>query len=358
MEDDFGLDQADMDALEKKKPKFNMSQLAEGLSKKELKKEVSTKLSELSGQEIKPKDVTPANLKKVEAEAAVKPLEVKQAEIAEKDSPSSNDKLFLALAAAVPVIIGAAVGGAQGGALGGQVGAQAATTIGSQWAEDEKSKAAAKAKKFEKDDERAFQKELKGMETGAKAKEMEFSNVQNLRKEYESNPVTKATRETAGAIQKIQNAAEDPSAAGDLSLIFSYMKVLDPGSTVREGEFANAQNAGGVSDKVMAAYNNALKGERLTPAQRGDFVNQAQNLYKAQLKQQSVLDKGFMAQAEKFGLNPQDVVFGGFETQKAAQAMPAQSAEDIAALDWASANPKDPRAALIMEKLKTRSIAR
>ena len=47
---------------------------------------------------------------------------------------------------------------------------------------------------------------------------------------------------------KIRTAQKADTAAGDLSLIFGYMKMLDPGSVVREGEFATAQNAGGISD--------------------------------------------------------------------------------------------------------------
>ena len=54
---------------------------------------------------------------------------------------------------------------------------------------------------------------------------------------------------------KINAVASDPSAASDLALIFSFMKVLDPGSVVREQEFANAQNAAGVPDQVRNLYN-------------------------------------------------------------------------------------------------------
>ena len=66
------------------------------------------------------------------------------------------------------------------------------------------------------------------------------------------------------------NSSND-DAAGDLSLIFNYMKMLDPGSTVREGEFATAQNATGIPERVLNSYNNALKGTRLSSGQRDQF---------------------------------------------------------------------------------------
>ena len=44
--------------------------------------------------------------------------------------------------------------------------------------------------------------------------------------------------------QNVLNASAN--AAGDMALIFSYMKMLDPNSTVREGEYATAEAAAGV----------------------------------------------------------------------------------------------------------------
>ena len=71
----------------------------------------------------------------------------------------------------------------------------------------------------------------------------------------------------------------DASAAGDLALIFNYMKILDPGSVVREGEFATAQNSAGVPTRIRAQYNKIISGEKLAPETRADFLQQAQNLY-------------------------------------------------------------------------------
>lgn len=84
----------------------------------------------------------------------------------------------------------------------------------------------------------------------------------------------------------IQSVAENPTAAGDLSLIFAYMKVLDPNSSVREGEFANAQNAAGVPERVRNLFNQWKDGQRLSDEQRNDFVLQARKL--AEARQRSI----------------------------------------------------------------------
>lgn len=130
----------------------------------------------------------------------------------------------------------------------------------------------------------------------------------DLREERSKLPVSKATQEVSAAYNKIQNAAKNPSAAGDLSLIFGYMKILDPGSTVREGEFANAQNASGIPTQVMNIYNKIRTGERLAPEQREDFITQAGGLYQAQMSQQRKIDGTFSRMAKERGMNPDDVL--------------------------------------------------
>lgn len=85
----------------------------------------------------------------------------------------------------------------------------------------------------------------------------------------------------ANSWDRITASANDPSAAGDLALIFNYMKMLDPGSTVREGEFANAENSAGVPTRIRATFNKLQNGERLVEEQRNDFFGQAQNIFTA-----------------------------------------------------------------------------
>lgn len=101
-----------------------------------------------------------------------------------------------------------------------------------------------------------------------------------LRKQFLGLPTTKSFASQATAYGRVMDSASDPSPAGDMALVFNYMKILDPGSTVREGEFATAKNAGGVDDKVKSLYNSIIQGTILSENQRKDFVNRAGKLYK------------------------------------------------------------------------------
>ncbi len=106
--------------------------------------------------------------------------------------------------------------------------------------------------------------------------------VDKLRKEVSGLRTTKDLQIVDAASKKVEAAAKDPSAAGDLALVFNYMKILDPNSVVRESEFANAQNATGVNERVRNIWNRILSGERLAPEQRADFLAQAKGQALAQ----------------------------------------------------------------------------
>lgn len=128
--------------------------------------------------------------------------------------------------------------------------------------------------------------------------------------EWQKNTITKNSQDVATAYEKVNSAAKDATGASDLSLIFGYMKMLDPGSTVREGEFATAQNATGIPDRILNSYNNAIKGTRLNPTQRLDFSGQAQKVLKAQLEQQKRWDKTMSERARNSGIDPERVIHG------------------------------------------------
>lgn len=175
---------------------------------------------------------------------------------------------------------------------------------------------------------------------------------EGLRKELLNNPLAKATLDVSTAYRKVNGAAADPSAAGDLSLIYSYMRMLDPGSSVKEGEFASAQNAGGVPDRVRAQWNNALRGERLTASQRADFTKQAKSLFDAQVGQYRQVEGSYRNLTSSQGGNPERVAIPlGLDLDTAPNgtaAAPALSPEDAMAVQWAKQNKADPRAAEIL----------
>jgi len=140
-----------------------------------------------------------------------------------------------------------------------------------------------------------------------------------LRNEYAG--ATKEHRDVKSAYGRV--LASQATAAGDLALIFNYMKMLDPGSAVREGEFANAQNSGSVSTTIRNMYNKLLSGERLSESQRKMFSGQAKSLYDQSAKGEATVRTGLTRIATGYGLSPTNIFYEEVETTPTAPAAAA-----------------------------------
>ena len=138
-----------------------------------------------------------------------------------------------------------------------------------------------------------------------------FGNEKDLRSEFQAQ--VKPYVELGQAYQKIETAAKNPSPAGDIAMVYGFMKVLDPSSVVREGEFATAQNAGSVPDSVRNMYNKALSGERLNEKIRSDFLQQARNLVESQRIMSNDLISRYTDVAKNYKLDPNQVVYDPFK---------------------------------------------
>jgi hypothetical protein len=131
----------------------------------------------------------------------------------------------------------------------------------------------------------------------------------DLRKEFNQLPTVKeynGVRNSFFRIQDITNK-KTPSPQDDIALIFSYMKMLDPTSVVREGEFATAQNAGSVPDNIRNIWNKALSGNRLNPAQRNNIRGTARTVYLQQRENYNRVADEYRGYASDYGVDPERV---------------------------------------------------
>lgn len=164
--------------------------------------------------------------------------------------------------------------------------------------------------------------------------------ILSARKEFTSLPVVKAFTTQTTAYGRVISSAEDPSPAGDLALIFNYMKVLDPGSTVREGEFATAQDSGSVDDRTRGLYNRIVSGERLSDQQRADFADRATRLYSGAEQQYGNISEQYSAFAAAAGLPPKQVIpnfgFSGTRYQKPLSMTPPPAPTGVNPATWPS----------------------
>lgn len=115
----------------------------------------------------------------------------------------------------------------------------------------------------------------------------------------------KAAEKYKGAIDAAKNLnalSVNSTAQDQTAIIFSYMKTLDPSSTVREGEFALVGNTAGLGDRAINALAKLDSGKRLTEQQITDIVGAANKLANVSRKNLDATAQEYDRRATKFGL--------------------------------------------------------
>lgn len=147
-------------------------------------------------------------------------------------------------------------------------------------------------------------KEAENIGKGILPPETVFKNENTLRDEF--NTISKDFRTVQDAYSKIKQTSD--SGAGDMSMLYAYVKLLDPGSVVRESEFATAAASGSFGEQVQGAAKSILAGGRLPPSQRTEFLNEAERLYQGQKLGYDRISNVYTDIAKRKGLDPQNII--------------------------------------------------
>lgn len=172
----------------------------------------------------------------------------------------------------------------------------------------------------------AQNKVTENKEAKAVADKRTFDIAEGLRKEFTSSPVYKDFQEISRAAKNIESSYQrsispdtQDKLAVDQSLVVSFNKLLDPGSVVRESEFARTPQG----QALIRSYQGRVQqlyqgGVGLTPQGRLEIKQMADDLLKN--SQETVRKQVGVYEnlANQFGV-PKEMVFGGmnegFENQ-------------------------------------------
>ncbi len=135
---------------------------------------------------------------------------------------------------------------------------------------------------------------------------IKFGNEKALRSEY-----LKAVKDVGPVYDGWQRVLAGKSlgtGVGDMSMIFGYMKMLDPTSVVREGEVANARNAAGVPEQILAEYNRVVGGGILSDEQRQQFVAAAEAAWQPFSTRLEDAKRVYGTLATEYGMDPSRII--------------------------------------------------
>ena len=108
-----------------------------------------------------------------------------------------------------------------------------------------------------------------------------YDNTRDLKKDFGGEPIYKEFAGMQTAYSQVTSAIKQGTPIGDTAAATKIMKLLDPGSVVRETELGMAMAATGKMDRLKNYMDLYISGKKLTDSQRVEFQSLADQLYNA-----------------------------------------------------------------------------
>lgn len=131
-----------------------------------------------------------------------------------------------------------------------------------------------------------------------------YENESKLRNDFKSEPIYKEYNDMKTAYAQITSALKQGTPIGDTAAATKIMKLLDPGSVVRESELGMAMAAAGKMDRLENFLRMQMSGEKLTPTQRTDFGALAAELMRAASQAYNAKRSEYENFGKQYQLNP------------------------------------------------------
>jgi hypothetical protein len=143
--------------------------------------------------------------------------------------------------------------------------------------------------------------------TGGVDPDKKFTQEEKIRKEWQGR--SKVYGELGGIYSNLKSSADAKTGPGDIALITGFMKMLDPGSVVRETEFATARDTAGLFERLTNQATKIQSGQlfSLDSKQRGEYVALAKQYLDAAEKKAAQEKKDLGIVVKNYKLNPENV---------------------------------------------------
>jgi hypothetical protein len=130
-----------------------------------------------------------------------------------------------------------------------------------------------------------------------------FTNEFKIKDAFSAEPIYKEYQGMKSAFSQIQESLKKANPIGDVAAATKIMKLLDPGSVVRESELGIAMAATGKIDRLTNYVDMWKKGTLLTPTQRNEFNALATELFSASSKAYNDKRNEYAGFGAKYGID-------------------------------------------------------
>ena len=137
----------------------------------------------------------------------------------------------------------------------------------------------------------------------------------SLRKEFHNLKEIKDYKNVLDSWNRAKAVPDDGS--GDLTLLYSYIKALDPDSVVREGEINISKATASVPENIVTAYQRVKEGKLLSAQQRKEYQSEIGRMYNARAEQAKQSQAFYSGLATDMQADPASVTGGIGEVKMA-----------------------------------------
>lgn len=158
-----------------------------------------------------------------------------------------------------------------------------------------------------------------------------YGNIKQMRDEWKQDQNTRRLMGLENHIKTVRKMVDDKggdakgfNAIDDNTLIFKYIKMIDDGTNVTQGDRLTVDDAGSyISKLTIQLYNKTLEGNKLDDTVRQNIINSMETMYSTSAAEQNVIDQVYRNQAAKNKFDPEQVVLDIFSDT------PAKSIENL-----------------------------
>jgi hypothetical protein len=134
----------------------------------------------------------------------------------------------------------------------------------------------------------------------------------DLARQFRADKTVQAHQLMQNELRQLESLASEATPLSDQALITKFAKILDPGSVVRETEFAITERGGGLITAGLNLVDKTRGKGRLQPEQRAQMLQAARSLTAGVNEEYAKKRKEFSQQGSLYGARPEAII--GAET--------------------------------------------